>query len=245
MNIIAIITARGGSKSIPRKNITSVGGKPLIAWTIETALRSPSLNRVVVSTDDPKIAEIAREWGAEVPFLRPAELSRDDSPHIPVLVHAVEWLETNEGSKVDYVLLLQPTVPFRTTEDIEGSVQLIIKKDADSIVSVCEAPSHPFLVKRINQDETLQHFIEIPEGYLARQKLPPAYVLNGAIYLVKRDVLINSETFQTDRTYPFFMPPERSLDIDTQWDLYLANLILRDRYRSDDDQVWRKRDGKG
>ena len=102
-------------------------------------------------------------------------------------------------------------------------------KDADSIVSVCEAPSHPFLVKRINQDETLRHFSEIPEGYLARQKLPPAYVLNGAIYLVKRDVLINLGTFQTERTYAYLMPPERSLDIDTPWELYVTDLILKDR----------------
>ena len=226
---LCIITARGGSKSIPKKNIALVGGKPLIAWTIQTALRSSALSRVIVSTDDKEIAEVARKWGAETPFLRPAELAQDNSPHIPVVVQAIQWLESHESAKPDFILLLQPTLPLRTTEDIDNAIQLMFEKDADCIVSICEASSHPYLTKRITPDGRLQDFVKTPEGYLSRQTLRSAYSLNGAIYLARRDVFINKQTFYTDNTYAYIMPPERSLDIDTPWDLYLADLILRDR----------------
>ena len=226
---VGVITARGGSKSIPKKNTAPIGGKPLIAWTIEAALRSSALSRVIVSTDDTEIAEVARQWGAEVPFLRPAELARDDSPHIPVVVHAVEWLESHEDTRPDYILLLQPTSPLRSTEDIDNAIRLALEKDADSVVSVCQALSHPYLTKRITANGHLEDFVPKPEGYLRRQALPPAYFVNGAIYLVQRDVLIEKQTFYTERTYAYVMPPERSLDIDTPWDLYLADLILKER----------------
>lgn len=227
--IIALITARGGSKSIPKKNIAPLAGKPLIAWTIKTALQSTALSRVIVSTDDEEIARVAQEWGAEAPFQRPIELARDDSPHIPVVIHAIEWLESQEDVRFDYVLLLQPTSPLLTTKDIDNAIHLALDKDADSVVSVCEAPSHPYLTKRINSDGRLEDFCTTPEGYLARQALPPAYTVNGAIYLARRNVLIELQTFYTERTYAYVIPPERSLDIDTPWDLYLANLILKDR----------------
>ena len=229
MNVLALITARGGSRSIPKKNIAPLAGKPLIAWTIEAALRSPALSRVIVSTDDTEIAEVAQQWGAEVPFMRPAELARDDSPHIPVVVHAIEWLETHGEMRPEYVLLLQPTSPLRATEDIDNAIRLAFEKDADSVVSVCQAFSHPYLAKRITTDGRLEDFGPRSEGYLARQVLPPAYVVNGAIYLIRRDVLIEKQTFYTERTYAYVMPPERSLDIDSPWDLYLADLILRDK----------------
>ena len=189
-HVLGLITARGGSKSIPRKNVVPLAGKPLIAWTIEAALQSHGLSRVIVSTDDEEIAQVAREWGAEVPFLRPAELARDDSPHIPVVVHAVEWLESHEDMRSDYVLLLQPTSPLRSTEDIENAIRLALEKDADSVVGVCEASSHPYLTKRITADGRLQDFGPRPEGYLARQSLPPAYIANGAIYLRRGNMVI-------------------------------------------------------
>ena len=228
-HVVGVITARGGSKSIPKKNIALLAGKPLIAWTIETALRSAALSRVIVSTNDIEIAEVAREWGAEAPFLRPAELARDDSPHIPVVVHAVEWLESHEDTRPDYVLLLQPTSPLRSVEDIDNAIRLGLEKDADSVVSVCQASSHPYLAKCLTADGRLQDFVPKPEGYLPRQALTPAYVVNGALYLARRDVLIEKQTFYTERTYAYVMPPERSLDIDTPWDLYLADLILKER----------------
>ena len=226
--ILGLITARGGSKGIPKKNVRLLAGKPLIAWTIEAALLSRHLSRVIVSTDDLEIAEISRQWGAKVPFMRPAELAQDDSPHVPVVTHAFHWLESHEKAQFDYALVLQPTSPLRSSGDIDNAIQLALEKDADSVISVCEAPSHPYQTKRV-VDDKLQNFISIPEGYLPRQELPPAYAVNGAIYLVGRDVIVNNHTFYTDRTYAYVMPPERSLDIDTPWDLYLAELILRDR----------------
>ena len=161
--------------------------------------------------------------------MRPSDLAGDDSPHIPVLIHAVQWVASHDGTGPDYVLLLQPTVPLRSSDDIENCVRLILEKEAESVVSVCEAPSHPYLTKTIASDGRMGDFVETPEGYLPRQKMPPVYALNGAVYLVRRDVLVTSRRLITDHTYAYVMPPERSLDIDTPWDLYLADLILKDR----------------
>jgi CMP-N,N'-diacetyllegionaminic acid synthase len=225
--IIGLITARGGSKAIPRKNVTPLAGKPLIAWTIQAALASRSLDRVIVSTDDTEITRVAREWGAEVPFVRPPELAQDDSPHHDVLIHAIRWLESQPASPPDYIMLLQPTSPLRTAQDIDAAIALATEKDADAVVSVCPAHHHPYLSKLIAPDGRLLDFIERPPGYLARQSLPPVYALNGAIYLSRRSVLLEREGWDTDRTYAYVMPPERSVDIDSPWDLHLAELILR------------------
>ena len=229
--ILSVITARGGSKTIPRKNILPVGGKPLIAWTIEAAQASPSLSRNIVSTDDQEIGDIAQRWGADVPFIRPTELAGDASPHIPAVQHAVRWVEAHDQEKPDWVLLLQPTTPLRTSEDIESAIRLMLEKECDSVLSVCEAASHPYLTKRITKGGFIEDFIETPCGYLARQSLPRVYALNGAIYLARREVLMKEGTFQTDHTCAYIMPPERSLDIDTPWDLHLAGLVLRHRSR--------------
>lgn len=232
MNILALITARGGSKSIPQKNITLLAGKPLIAWTIESALRS-SLHSVVVSTDDEEIAKIAKNWGAEVPFMRPAELARDDSPHILVIIHALQWLERYKNELYDYVLLLQPTSPFRSVADIDNVIQLALERNADSVVSVCPAETHPYLTKILAADGHLEDFTSKPGGYLRRQDLPPVHAINGAIYLVRRGVLLNKKTYYTENTFAYVMPPERSFDIDTPWDLYLADLIMKDRIKNE------------
>lgn len=227
--VLGIITARGGSKSIPRKNIKLVAGKPLIAWTIEPALNCHSLNRVIVSTDDAEIEKVSRDWGAEVPFLRPAELAQDNSPHVDVIVHAIEWLMTNENYCPDYIVLLQPTSPLRTAQDIDAAVALALQRDADCVISVSESPAHPYLNKRVTEEGKLADFADMPKGYLPRQSFPPAYVVNGAIYLARRDVLLRERMWYTSRTYPYIMSPEHSLDIDTPWDMYLADLVLRDR----------------
>lgn len=227
--ILAVVTARGGSKGIPGKNTVPLAGKPLIAWTIEAATAARSVSRVVVSTDSEEIARVSRKWGAEVPFLRPPELARDDSPHVPVVIHAVQWMERHEGLKPDYVLLLQPTSPLRTAEDVDSVCALAAKKDADSVVSVCEASQHPYLMKTVLADGRMKDFIPKPEGYLRRQDLPLAYLLNGSIYLVKRNILLSKQTFYTDRTFAFVMPIERSLDIDAPADLQQAEAILKAR----------------
>lgn len=229
--VVGIIPARGGSKAIPKKNVASLAGRPLIAWTITAALCSPALNRVIVSTDDAKIAEVAQQWGAEVPFLRPAELAQDDTSGIEPVLHAVRWLDEHEGYRPDYVMVLQPTSPLRTAEDIEAAMQLARERQADGVVSVCSVHQHPCWMKRITEDGRLTDFLPLDSAYTCRQDLPPVYALNGAIYLARREVLLERQTFYTDRTYGYIMPPERSLDIDTPWDLHLADLILKERMR--------------
>lgn len=228
--VLGIIPARGGSKGLPEKNIRLLNGKPLIAYTIDAALRSTLLDRVVVSTDSPNIAKIAQQFGADAPFLRPPELARDDTLVYPVLVHAMGWLEERKGYRPDYVMLLQPTSPLRTGEDIDNSIRLAAEKDADGVVSLCETKHHPYWTKRVSEEGRILDFIpmdkSVEQAYSRRQDLPPAHVVNGAIYLVKRDVLLERHTFYTARTYAYIMPIESSLDIDTFWDLRMAEVVL-------------------
>ena len=234
--IVGVITARGGSRSVPKKNIALLGGKPLIAWTIEAALRSRVLDRVIVSTDDDEIADVSRRYGVEVPFKRPAELARDDSSHIAVMTHAMHWLESQKAWKPEYVMLLQPTSPLRTTEDIQAAVDLALAKQADSVVSVCVARPHPYLTMQITSAGTLADFMGGTPQHLdrRRQEFPPAYALNGAIFLTRRRILLDQRTFYPARTFAHVMPPERSLDIDDRWDLDLANVLMEHRHAAAD-----------
>jgi CMP-N-acetylneuraminic acid synthetase len=231
--IIGLITARGGSKGIPRKNIVPLGGKPLIAWTIEAALASRRLSRVLVSTEDAEIAQVAATWGAEVPFIRPIELAQDTTPHILVMEHALRWLDEAAGLRPEYLLLLQPTSPFRAPEDIDAAIALAEAHAAIGVVSVCEMERHPYLAKRILADGTLSEFMTADTPLLRRQDWPPAYALNGALYLNRRESLLRDRTFLPPGTLGYVMPPERSLDVDTPWDLHLAELVLRDRYANE------------
>lgn len=226
-SVLAVIPARGGSKGLPRKNVLPLAGRPVIAYSIKAALDSRLLSGIpVVSTDDCEIAEVARQWGAQVPFLRPSELSEDETATIPVLLHAIRWLEKNSSSSPDYIMLLQPTSPLRTAEDIDNVIQLALDNDADGVVSVCTSSHHPYLAKKVDQEGKIQDFIPIGGTHNRRQDLPSAYTVNGAIYLAKRDVLLEQQTFYTESTYAYIMPVERSLDIDTPWDLFLAERIL-------------------
>ncbi|HED14062.1 MAG TPA: acylneuraminate cytidylyltransferase family protein [Gammaproteobacteria bacterium] len=228
--IIALIPARGGSKAIPRKNIKSLDGKPLIAWTIEAALQSGQFSQVIVSTDNQEIAQVSREWGAQVPFIRPTELAQDDSTQISVVTHAIRWLESHEHIQPNYVMLLQPTSPLRTAEDIVAAIKIAKTRDAIAVVSVCPAVHHPYLTKRVSENGTLDDFMPDHLTDLRRQVLPPVYTLNGAIYLNRRESLLHDRMFLPQGTCAYIMPPERSLDIDSPWDFYLADLILRDNY---------------
>jgi len=213
---------------VPRKNIRQLASKPLIAWTIETALSSQCLDRVIVSTEDYRIAEVARTFGAEVPFMRPLELSQDNSPGIDAVLHAIHWLADHEDYRPEYVMLLQPTSPLLSPEDIQKAIQIIQDKQADSVVSVTTAHQHPYWMKTISQDGRLVDFLSMERSYVRRQDLPTAYALNGAIYIARRGVLLERSSFYGDNTLAYVMPPERSLDIDTPWDFHLAELILKD-----------------
>ncbi len=228
---LAIISARGGSKGIPGKNIRPVAGKPLIAWTIAAARESAVFQRIIVSTDSQEIAEAARQNGAEIPFMRPADLARDDTSGTDPVVHAVQWLELHENFISEWVMLLQPTSPLRASQDIRRAVALAEQKNADAVVSVAPVEDHPYWMKRIDTDGCLEDFIRLEKPINRRQDLPEVYALNGAIYLVRRTVLMAQETLFPQRTYALVMPRERSLDVDTPWDLYVADLILKDRGR--------------
>lgn len=222
MKILCVIPARGGSKTIPRKNLQTFAGKPLIAWTIEAAKQSPSIQRTIVSTEDDEIAKVARELGCEVPFKRPSELAKDDTPGIAPVLHAV-----NEIKGFDYVLLLQPTSPLRTVSDIEGIVHLCMSRTAHSAVSVCQVTQHPYWMYECNPDSSLRPVIPSNNFVTRRQDLPPVYELNGALYLSKISWLRSNKSFIGEGTLGFEMPAERSVDIDTRsdWEAAEKNLL--------------------
>ncbi len=222
MKAFALIPARGGSKEIPRKNIKLIAGKPLIVWTIEAALRSRLLDAVIVSTDDLEIADIARRAGAKVPFLRPPELAQDQTPGIASVLHAIDQLP-----QYDSVLMLQPTSPLRTTEDIDGCLGFATQKNALSMVSVTEAATHPSWVYHLNSDTTLVRFIEA--GPIARrQDLPPAFALNGAMYFAQVKWLRLNASLIGAETMAYVMPKEHSVDLDTPLDWKFAELLLKE-----------------
>jgi CMP-N,N'-diacetyllegionaminic acid synthase len=228
---LAVIPARGGSKGVPRKNVTMVGGKPLIAWTVEAAREARRVGRVVVSTDDAQIADVARGYGAEVPVLRPAALARDDTPGVEPALHIVEWLDANERYRPDAIVLLQPTSPLRTANDIDAAVVLMETRRAAAVVGVTPATMHPAWMKRIDEDGVLADVPGLTQAERLRQHLDPLYVINGAIYLCARDVLVTRRSFYAERTIAYVMPAERSLDIDSPWDLRVADLELAARQR--------------
>jgi CMP-N,N'-diacetyllegionaminic acid synthase len=236
MKVLGVIPARGGSKGIPRKNLAQLGGRPLLEYTIDAARGSQRLSRTVLSTDDQEIAAVGKELGVEVPFVRPAHLASDSATSASVLQHALKQIEEQEGRAYDLVVLLQPSSPFRSAADIDRAVELLDHAEATSVVSVTtlEEP-HPVKVM-VMDDGVLKPFL--PQYWretLRRQDLTPVYRLNGAIYGVTRDVVQNECSLWGMRTLAYEMPPERSLNIDTPWDLRLAEAVLRTLRSVDDD----------
>lgn len=229
LHVVGLVTARGGSKGIPRKNLRLLAGRPLIAWTIEAAKHSRSLRRVIVSTDDAEIAEVGCQWGAEVPFTRPAELAGDTSPHVGVVLHALDWLAEHEGREPDWVMLLQPTSPLRTAEDIDAAIDLAERNETDAVVGVTEPRHHPFLMHRMDEDGRLSKFMPSDLAYAARQSLPPVFATNGAIYLIRSKCLRSTGTLTPEGCHGLVMPATRSLDIDSAEDLALAELVMSSR----------------
>lgn len=229
--VLAVIPARGGSKGVPRKNIRSVCGRPLITYTIEHAHAAQHLfHRIIVSTDDEEIATVAREYGAEVPFLRPANLARDESPVIPMLQHAVDFIEKQDGVRMDWICLLQPTEPFRTVSDLEQCLRLGFAGGCDSVISVVRVfATHPMLMKRIEDDVLLPFCVEEREGTRRQDYQPAAYMRNGSIYLTRRDVLMERGSIWGQTIRPYVMPLERSVSIDTELDLKLAELMMSEQ----------------
>lgn len=228
--ILGLIPARGGSKGLPKKNIRPLLGKPLIVWTIEQALVSKYLDRVVVSTDDEEIAEISKEYGAEIPFMRPKELARDDSPTIDVILHALNWFQKKKR-KFDYIALLEPTSPLREKDDIDNGVKKLIDNErrADSLISVGEiALEHPFISKKINEKGYVKPFYEVDNGFVTRrQELSKAYFPYGILYLSKISAVKKYKTFYQEKTMPLFIKRWQNYEIDNMWDFVCIEAILR------------------
>ena len=220
MKALGVITARGGSKGIPGKNLRPIAGRPLVFYTIDAARQSRVFDRLILSTDDPAIADVARSLGCEVPFMRPADLARDDTPHLPVMKHAVEWLIEHERYEPDLVMILQPTSPLRTAGDIRASIDLIEATAADSVVSVSAAPVHynPMRMLRVDDKGRATLFVTgepVRRRHVRRQDLPAAWFINEAIYLFRTRVLFDPEpSLYGDRTSAYVMPIERSIAID-------------------------------
>ena len=214
--ILAVIPARGGSKGVPHKNIKQLAGKPLIAWTIEAARQSKYITTTIVSTDDEEICAVAKEYGAEVPFIRPPHFAEDDTPGVAPILHAIE-----QCPNYDYVVVLQPTSPLRTTEDIDGAIEKMLTHERDFCVSVAEATQSPYWMYTLKDENNMQPLIDKPL-VVRRQDLPKAYILNGAVYVAKVEELKKTETFLTPETVAYEMPEERSFDIDVERDFYIC-----------------------
>jgi N-acylneuraminate cytidylyltransferase len=226
--ILALIPARGGSKGIPRKNIRSFAGYPLVAWSIAAAKQSQLVTRVIVSTDDEEIAAVAREWGAETPFLRPAEFAQDKTTDLPVFEHALKWLEDVEGYRPDILVQLRPTSPLRPRTMVDDAVRILLEhNDADCVRGVVPAGQNPFKMWRFNgEKKPLKPLLEVdgvPEPYNApRQILPPVYWQTGHIDAIRDATITHKNSLTGDVIYPLLIDPKYTVDIDnlSDWAKY-------------------------
>jgi N-acylneuraminate cytidylyltransferase len=222
-NIIAIIPARGGSKSIPRKNIKLLDGYPLISYSIAAALQSRSIDRVIVSTDDHEIADIALRWGAEVPFFRPTELADDNVLDFPVFVHCIEWLESNENYRPDIIVQLRPTSPFRPKNCLDEAIRLLENdKNADSVRGITESGQNPFKMWKIS-GKTLEPLLrtEYKEAYnMPRQELPSTYWQTGHIEVIRYHTIMGKQSMTGDTILPYIIDTKFAIDLDNiqQWE---------------------------
>ena len=237
--VLALIPARGGSKGVPRKNILPIGGRPLIAWTIDAARASGVCSRIIVSTDDEEIAAIARSGGAEVPFLRPADIARDDTPDYPVFAHAVEWLEKNEQWKPEIVLWLRPTSPLRTAEDIQNALELLTTTGADAVRSVSAVDQHPYWMKTVDEQGRIAPLIPgcDEHSFPRRQLCPPVEMLSGLVDVIRVSSALKNGVLFTGDVRGYRAPAERSRELDSFSDLEPLAHALRGATQADDGQT--------
>lgn len=228
--VLSLIPARGGSKSIPRKNIRPFAGHPLIAYSIAAGLASGRISRVIVSTDDEEIAATARQYGAETPFLRPKELAKDDTPDLPVFQHALNWLREHEGYQPEIVVQLRPTSPFRSVRHIDTAVQRLLEQPkADSVRTVCTPFQNPFKMWRVGEDGYMRPLMQInhPEPYnLPRQSLPEVYWQTGYVDAAWADTILSKNSMTGERILPLVIDASEWVDIDSPDDWRRAERLL-------------------
>lgn len=227
LSVLGIVPARGGSKGIPQKNIAMLCGRPLLAHTAEAALAAKLLTRVVLSTEDPEIAEVGRRYGLDVPFLRPPALAGDETPTIPVLQDVVRRLEM-VGQQYDAIFVLQPTNPLRLPRDIDGAIELLAESGADSVISFVDVgEKHPARMKVIDSAGRVWDppFAERLEGQ-PRQQLPKLYLRDGSVYLTRRTILMEQNSLKGRDCRAWLIPQTRAVNIDTPFDLFLAERLL-------------------
>ncbi len=225
--MLAIIPARGGSKGIPKKNTKNLLGKPLILYTIEEAKKSKKLDRILLSTDDQQIAKIALDNGIDVPFMRPANLAGDDSLAIDTYLYTIEKLNTDFNQNYEDIIILQPTSPLRTYQDIDAAIEIFQKKKADSVISVSDAVHPPIWAKKIDEYGVLRNYFNMMDGISNRQEIEKAYIPNGAIFIFNLKFLTKNRTYYSSRSFPYVMPRERSVDIDDNYDFEFAEFLMR------------------
>ena len=234
MKVLGLVTARGGSKGLPGKNLRPLAGKPLLAHTIDAARASGAFDRLVLSTDDAGIAAAGRASGCEVPFMRPADLARDETPHLPVVQHAVRWLAEHEDYRADAVMILQPTSPLRQPEHIREAVALLERSGADSVVGVCQVPDHYHPMRTVSIDSSGMATLFVTGEPLRRrinrrQDMPQAWTMNGAVYLLRTALLTAAEpALYGDRVAAYVMPHAASISIDSLEDWFAAERALAD-----------------
>lgn len=223
-SVLAIVPARGGSKGVPRKNIKLLNGKPLIAWTIIEAKKSKYIDRCVVSTEDEEIMAVSRKWGADVPFVRPEELAGDETSSIDVVIHSLKELPG-----YDYVVLLQPTSPMRTAEDIDNCIEQCAACRAKGCVSVTEASKSPYWMFTVDERKKMKPVVGLSTSATRRQDLPQVFELNGAVYVSEVGWLLEHGTFLSQETIAYEMSKANSIDIDWGLDFELAELLIKKR----------------
>jgi CMP-N,N'-diacetyllegionaminic acid synthase len=229
MRILALITARGGSKRLPGKNIRLLGGKPLIVWSIDVAKDIPEICDILVSTDDPDIAEVSYAASAYVPWLRPIALATDTANSVDVALHALDWYEAEKG-QVDGLLLLQPTSPFRTQVTVRRGIELFGKGGYKPILGISPTHMHPMWTLKM-EGNYLVPFMQDHGLGIRSQDLPPAYVVNGSFYLIAPSELRSCRSFIGNKTIPLLIEsPQEAIDIDTEWDFKMAELIVKSIY---------------
>jgi N-acylneuraminate cytidylyltransferase len=243
VEVMALIPARGGSKSIPRKNIASFAGRPLIAYSVAAGLAARRVGRVVVSTDDEAIAAIARRYGAETPFLRPAEYSQDETPDLPVFRHALQWLAEHEGYLPEVIVQLRPTSPFRRVRHIDRAVELLLERpEADAVRTVCIPFQNPFKMWRIDADGFMRPLMNAgsPEPYnMPRQALPDVYWQTGYVDAAWSKTILDKNSMTGEKILPLIIGPEEWVDIDSPDDWRRAERLLESGEISFDDLGFR------